>query len=171
LLQEEGGLFVQHAGLVIVHPFLRSLFSLCGLLEGKHFSNTDNQQKAIYLLHYIATGGVTAEEHELVIPKILCSYPVEEPVNTNITLSINELQEADDLMRAAIAQWNILKSTSPDGLRQGFLQRNGKLHTKNEQLYVEVEKNTIDVLLDHLPWNLSLIRLPWSGEIIRVEWR
>jgi hypothetical protein len=171
LLKAEDGLFVQHAGLVLVHPFLRSLFSLCGLLEGKHFSNTYNQQKAIYLLHYIATGAATAEEHELVIPKILCGYPLEEPVNTDITLSINELQEADDLMRAAIAQWNILKSTSPDGLRQGFLQRNGKLHSKNEQLYVEVEKNTIDVLLDHLPWNLSLIRLPWSGEIIRVEWR
>lgn len=171
LLKEEDGLFVQHAGLVLVHPFLRSLFSLCGLLEGKHFSNTVNQQKAIYLLHYIATGATTAEEHELVIPKILCGYAIEEPVNADVLLSINELQEADDLMRAAIAQWNILKSTTPDGLRQGFLQRNGKLHTKNEQLYIEVEKNAIDVLLDHLPWNLGLIRLPWWGEIIRVEWR
>jgi hypothetical protein len=75
------------------------------------------------------------------------------------------------MMRAVIAQWSILKSTSPDGLRQGFLQRGGKLQTKNEQLYIEIEKNTIDVLLDHLPWNLSLIRLPWSGQIIRVEWR
>lgn len=171
LLKEEGGLFVQHAGLVLIHPFLRSLFSLCGLLEGKTFSNAINQQKAIYLLHYIATGKVTADEHELVIPKVLCSYPIEETVDTDIILSIQELQEADDLMRAAIAQWSILKSTSPEGLQQGFLQRNGKLHTRNEQLYVEVEKNTIDVLLDHLPWNLSLIRLPWSGEIIRVEWR
>ncbi len=170
-LKEEDGLFVQHAGLVLVHPFLRSLFSLCGLLGGKHFSNTASQQKAIYLLHYIATGATTAEEHELVIPKILCGYAIEEAVNTDILLSINELQEADDLMRAAIAQWNILKSTSPDGLRQGFLQRNGKLRTKNEQLYIEVEKNAIDVLLDHLPWNLGLIRLPWWGEIIRVEWR
>jgi hypothetical protein len=171
LLKEEGGLFVQHAGLVLIHPFLRSLFSLCGLLEGKTFSNAINRQKAIYLLHYIATGKVTVEEHELVIPKILCSYPIEETVDTDIILSIQELQEADDLMRAAIAQWSILKSTSSEGLQQGFLQRNGKLHTRNDQLYIEVEKNTIDVLLDHLPWNLSLIRLPWSGEIIRVEWR
>lgn len=171
LLKEEGGLYVQHAGLILIHPFLRSLFSLCGLLEGKTFTSVATQQKAIYLLHYIATGAITAEEHELVIPKILCSYPIEETVDTDIILSIQELQEADDLIRAAIAQWSILKSTSPDGLRQGFLQRNGKLHTRNEQLYIEVEKNTIDILLDHLPWNLSLIRLPWSGGIIRVEWR
>ncbi|OQP68334.1 contractile injection system tape measure protein [Niastella populi] len=170
-LKEEDGMFVQHAGLVLVHPFLRSLFSLCGLLGGKHFSNAASRQKAIYLLHYIATGATTAEEHELVIPKILCGYAIEEPVNTDIILTINELQEADDLLRAAISQWNILKNTSPDGLRQGFLQRNGKLYTKNEQLYIAVEKNAIDVLLDHLPWNLSLIRLPWWGEIIRVEWR
>lgn len=171
LLKEEGGLFVQHAGLVLIHPFLRSMFSLCGLLEGREFANDANQQKAIYLLHYIATGAVTAEEHELVIPKLLCNYPIEEPVNTGIILSINELQEADDLLRAAIVQWSILKSTSPDGLRQGFLQRNGKLYTRNEQVYIEVEKNSIDILLDHLPWNLSLIKLPWSGNIIRVEWR
>jgi hypothetical protein len=164
-------LFVQHAGLVLIHPFLRSLFSICGFLNGREFSNADNQQKAIYLLHYMATGSVTAEEHELVIPKILCNYRVEEPVNTDTILSINELQEADDLMRAAITQWTILKSTSPDGLRQGFLQRNGKLQIRNEQLHIAVEKNTIDVLLDHLPWNLSMIKLPWSGAIIRVEWR
>jgi contractile injection system tape measure protein len=167
----EGGLFVQHAGLTLVHPFLRSLFSLCGLLNEKQFASAACQQKAIYLLHYIATGRVSAEEHELVIPKVLCNYPIEEPVNTDTVLTINELQEADDMMRAAIAQWSILKSTSPDGLRQGFLQRSGKLQTKNEQLYIEIEKNTIDVLLDHLPWNLSLIRLPWTGQIIRVEWR
>lgn len=167
----EGGLFVQYAGLILVHPFLRSLFSLCGLLTEKQFASAACQQKAIYLLHYIATGRVTAEEHELVIPKVLCNYSLEEPVNTDTVLTINELQEADDMIRAAIAQWSILKSTSPDGLRQGFLQRSGKLQTKNEQLYIEIEKNTIDVLLDHLPWNLSLIRLPWSGQIIRVEWR
>jgi hypothetical protein len=167
----EGGLFVQHAGLILVHPFLRSLFSLTGLLAEKQFASAAHQEKAIYLLHYIATGRVTAEEHELVIPKVLCNYPIEEPVNTDTVLTTNDLQEADDMIRAAIAQWSILKSTSPDGLRQGFLQRSGKLQTKNEQLYIEIEKNTIDVLLDHLPWNLSLIRLPWSGQIIRVEWR
>jgi hypothetical protein len=171
LLAAADGLFVQHAGLVLLHPFLRSLFSLCGFLEGREFSTETNKQKAVYLLHYIATGNITAEEHELVIPKILCNYPIEEPVSTDTTLSAKELQEADDLMQAAIAQWSILKNTSPDGLRQGFLQRNGKLHTKNEQLYIEVEKSTIDVLLDQLPWALSLIRLPWSGNIIRVEWR
>lgn len=167
----EGELFVHDAGLILVHPFLRSLFSLCGLLVEKQFANAAHQEKAIYLLHYIATGRVTAEEHELVIPKVLCNYPIEEPVNTDTVLTTNELQEADDMIKAAIAQWSILKSTSPDGLRQGFLQRSGKLQTKNEQLYIEIEKNTIDVLLDHLPWNLSLIRLPWSGQIIRVEWR
>jgi len=167
----ESGLFVQHAGLILVHPFLRSLFSLCGLLAEKQFAGAACQEKAIYLLHYIATGSVTAEEHELVIPKVLCNYPIEEPVNTDTVLTTNELQEADKMIRAAIAQWSILKSTSPDGLRQGFLQRSGKLQSKNEQLYIEIEKNTIDVLLDHLPWNLSLIRLPWSGQIIRVEWR
>lgn len=168
---DEEGIFVQQAGLVLVHPFLKSFFGLTGLLEGRHFVNALAQQKAIYLLHYVATGHITAEEHALVIPKLLCDHPPEEPVETMIDLSPQELQEADDLLRAVIAQWSLLKNTSPDGLREGFLQRNGKLFAKNGQLYITVEKSAIDVLLDHLPWNLGIIKLPWVNTLIRVEWR
>jgi hypothetical protein len=64
-----------------------------------------------------------------------------------------------------------LKNTSAAGLREGFLQRPVKLFTKNGDIYLRVEKSSIDVLLDYLPWNLGIIMLPWMKDILRVEWR
>ncbi|WP_214227653.1 contractile injection system tape measure protein [Pedobacter sp. B4-66] len=165
------GIYAQYAGLILIHPFLNSLFKQLGLLAGKLFAGIEEQEKAIYLLHYVATAETNVEEYELVLPKILCGYPVDLPVNTGIKLSGRELEEAEDMLQAAIASWDILKSTSPQGLRESFLQRNGKVLVHNERISIQVEKSAIDVLLDHLPWNLSIIKLPWLDEILKVEWR
>jgi len=156
---------------VLLHPFLNSLFKRLHLLTGKSFTNRAAQQKALYLIHYLATGNVRAEEHELVIARVLCACPLQEPVEPGIRLSKKALGEAEDLLVASIQQWTILKHTSPDGLREGFLRRNGKLFTRHDNLYLQVETGTIDILLDHLPWNLSMIKLPWMDDILRVEWR
>jgi hypothetical protein len=106
----------------------------------------------------------------LALPKILCAFSLEEPIDLP-GLSTEYLQEANDLLEAAIAQWSILKNTSASGLREGFLQRNGKLFTKNGNLWLQVEKHSIDILLDYLPWNLGIIKLPWLKDMLRVEWR
>ncbi|MBS1596995.1 MAG: hypothetical protein JST75_02135 [Bacteroidetes bacterium] len=168
---EEEGIFVANAGLVLLHPFLNRLFSRLEFVGKGEFVDIHAQQMAIYVLHYLATGRTESGEHELVIAKILCSYPLEEPVEHSINIPENVLKEADDMMQAAIDQWDILKNTSLSGLREGFLQRSGKLFSKNGNIYVQVEKNSIDVLLDYLPWSLSMIRLPWMKDILRVEWR
>jgi hypothetical protein len=168
---DEEGIFLQNAGIVILHPFLNMFFKNLQLIEENTFLNELSQQKAMFLLHYLATGLITHEEHELVIEKILCAWPLEKPVNNLIELSVTELKEADDLLVEVIGQWKILKKTSSAGLRENFLQRNGKAYAKNKELHVQVESSSIDMLLDHLPWNLSLIKLPWMKDILRVEWR
>lgn len=165
------GLFVTHAGLVLLHPFYRFLFRNTGITKDHRFAGRAEQEKAVRLLHYIATGNTEAEEHLFAVPKILCAWPLEEPMDTGVQLTGQEIIEASDLLNAAIEQWTILKKTSADGLREGFLQRNGKTYTKNGSIYFQVEHSAIDMLLDHLPWNLSLIKLPWINEMIRVEWR
>jgi hypothetical protein len=165
------GIFIVNAGVVLLHPFLKQFFETTRLTEQKEFINNDTQQRALYLLHYLAAGNATPEEHELTIAKVLCAYDFAETVPKNIILSKAELTEADQLLEAVISQWTILKSTSIAGLREGFLQRNGKLYRKNDNLYLQVEIGSIDMLLDYLPWNLSIIKLPWMKEMLRVEWR
>lgn len=167
----EEGLFVPHAGLVLLHPFLPHLLRHCGLVEGKSFVSDAAKEQALHLFHYAATGTVPAEEHDLVIAKLLCSYPLEEPVTAIQTLPAAMLEETDNMLHAVIAQWSILKNTSPAGLREGFLQRNGKVFRRNEKNYIQVEHTAIDVLLDQLPWNLSMVRMPWMDAFLMVEWR
>jgi Contractile injection system tape measure protein len=168
---DEEGIFVSNAGLVLLHPFLHSLFSRLNWVNNKKFIDGHSQQQALYMLHYLASGNRHGEEFELVVPKALCSFPLEEPVDPDIELTLAEIQEADDMLTAAIQQWEILKNASAAALREGFLQRKGKLSVKNGSLHLQVEHNSIDLLLDYLPWNLSMILLPWMKDILRVEWR
>lgn len=167
----EEGIYVINSGIVLLHPFLHRFFSNLDLVKEDHFSEAIVQQKALYLLHYLATGNTTPFEHELVIPKVLCAFPLENPVDHLINLSNEEIMEAKSLLESAIGQWTILKGTSPDGLREGFLQRKGKLFTRSGNLVLQVEQGSIDILLDQLPWNLGIIRLPWMKNILKVEWR
>jgi hypothetical protein len=168
---DEEGIFVALAGLILIHPFLSSFFGRLNLLENKQFINDLAKEKAVFILYYLATGNTVAAEHELVIPKMLCGLAVENTVSNTIALSHHEIEEADELLKAVIAQWSILKSTSPAGLRESFLQRNGKVFTKNDDIIIQVETSSIDMLLDHLPWGLNIIKLPWVNNIIRTEWR
>jgi hypothetical protein len=147
------------------------LFKRLEWLRNNEFITDEIHVKAVFILHYLATGETVAAEHELLICKLLCGYPLDEPLPAEIIFTEAELQEATDMLTALIQQWDKLKNTSVAGLREGFLQRPGKLFIKNDSPYVQVESHAIDVLLDYLPWNLSMIKLPWLKEILRVEWR
>ena len=168
---DEEGIFIVNAGTVLLHPFLKSLFNRLELIKGTFFVDGHAQETSLYLIHYLGTGQTEAKEFELTLAKVLCAYPLEKPVEPSKALPAEFTREADMLLEAAIGQWEILKNTSVAGLREGFLQRPGKLSSKNGNLYLQVEKKSIDVLLDYLPWNLSMIMLPWMKDILRVEWR
>lgn len=165
------GIFIQHAGLILTHPFLGSLFRRLQWMQNNEFINDEAQVKAIFILHYLATGETIAAEYELVICKLLSGYPLDKPMSAEMIFTEDELPEARDMLTALMQQWEKLKNTSIDGLREAFLRRSGKLFIKNDSIHVQVESHAIDVLLDYLPWNLSLIKLPWLKELIKVEWR
>jgi hypothetical protein len=168
---DEEGIFVQHAGLVLLHPFLHLFFKKLQLVADGKFIDLPSHQKALHLLHFLACGDKYPEEHMLVVAKVLCNYPVHYPVDREIEISDNEMDEAGNMLLAAIEHWTVLQNTSPDGLRDGFLIRQGKLYRENENLTLHVESASIDMLLDQLPWNLGLINLPWMKEMLRVKWR
>ncbi|NEP20291.1 MAG: hypothetical protein F6J97_26000, partial [Leptolyngbya sp. SIO4C1] len=167
----EVGLYLNQAGLVMLHPFLPPYFEEAGLLEGDQFRNTDAQQIAIYLLQYLATRQTQPPEYELILPKLLCGWPLNEPIIASPALPPTALTETENLLQAVINHWEVLKSTSPDGLREGFLQREGKLtRTGDREWKLQVEKQAIDILLSRLPWGLSMVKLPWMDALLTVEW-
>jgi hypothetical protein len=171
LVIPEEGLFIAQAGLVLLHVYLQRFFGYLGLIKAGQFKDQTAQQKAVLLLYWMAAGKTEFKEHELVMHKVLCGYPLNEPVDPGIALKPEELEAAGGLLEAVIEEWSILKNTSKNGLREEFLQRNGKLISKEQDLRLLVESSAVDVLLDHLPWNISLIKLPWMPQILSVEWR
>lgn len=164
------GLYLNQAGIVLLHPFLPPYFESIGLLSDRQFQDGACQQTAIYLLHYLATGATDPPEYELVLPKLLCGWPLDTPVVCP-DLPTAALEEAEHLLQAAIDHWQALKSTRPDGLREGFLQREGKLTCSCDRTWkLQVEQQAIDVLLSRLPWSVSIVKLPWMDDLLTVEW-
>jgi hypothetical protein len=60
---EVDGVFVQHAGVVLLHPFLAHFFKIIHLVENGHFVNHALHQKALYIIHYLATGCTVSEKN------------------------------------------------------------------------------------------------------------
>jgi hypothetical protein len=169
--EEVTGLFVNQSGLVILHPFLSLYFEDIGLLDGETFRDEVAQQTAIYLLHYLATRQTDAPEYELVLPKILCGWSLSKPIARGLPLPDRAMAEGENLLQSVINYWQVLKTTSPDGLREGFLQRAGKLTRLEEGDWrLQVEQKAIDVLLGSLPWGMNVIKLPWMANLLMVEW-
>jgi len=166
------GIFCQYAGMVLLHPFFGLLFNRLLLLDDGKFKNAASLEKAVALLYFIATGKSEAKDYELAVPKILCGLQLHQVISEQAFLLTEvECEEALNLVKAAIEQWEIIRDTSVDGLRESFLAREGKLFIIDSGIVFRVESRGIDLLLDRLPWNLSLIKFPWLDQFIHVEWR
>ncbi len=168
LVDAREGLYIANSGLVLLHPFLPRFFAALGVASEDRLVRPD---RALCLLHLLATGQATAPEYELTLPKILCNIPLEAAVDADATLTAADLEEASALLEAVIRHWTALRSTSAEGLRGAFLLRPGKVSVRGGEWLLEVESRTADILLDQLPWGISLVRLPWMEKRLWVEWR
>ena len=168
----EEGLLIDNAGLVILGVYLGSLFGELDLVHNRNFKSESDQFKAIHLLHYLANGTEWPEEQMLVLPKILCGLPIAEPVPMDIELQDEEKMECEQLLQAAIRNWPALKNTTPNGLREGFLKREGLLYppSKRSMWVLRVENKAQDILLNRLPWGFATLKLPWMKVAMQTEW-
>lgn len=160
----------QHAGLMLLMPFLKQLFTQLGLWSDQEWTSRDAQFKAVHLLQYLATGELTPPEYTLTLEKICCGLAVSMPVPLSVTLEETDINEATSLLQSVIEHWKSLKHTSVSGLRETFLKREGILTKKDNDWLLRIERKTVDVLLDNIPWGFAIARQPWSREVIFVEW-
>ncbi len=161
---------VKYAGIVLITPFLKTFFTELDLLDGGKWKDNESAFKAVHLLKFLSNGNTLVPEYSLIFEKLLCGLPLEAPVPLNIVLNDREIEEASTLLKSVIEHWKALKNTSVDGLREAFFKRDG-LITKNDSGWLlQVERKTLDVLLDNIPWGYSTVNLPWNNYILFVEW-
>jgi hypothetical protein len=162
---------VSQSGLVLLHPFISRLFEKTGYLEDGSFRSDEARERAVCLLHYLATGENEYPEPELMLPMHLCSWPAGIPVNRFLKLSDYEKEECSRLLKNTIEHWKAIKNTSEDGLRVNFLMRNGRLKKGEFGWTLHIEHKTHDVLLNMLPWGISIIKFKWMSEHLTVDWK
>ena len=162
---------VGNAGLVLVAPYMPRLFTMLGLSDERAFTDARAAERAALLLQLMVTGEAAAPEPALVLNKLLCGIDLAAPVPRGIEPTEAERNAVDGLLAAVIQHWKILGSTSVAGLRETFLQREGRLQHADEHWQLNVEPRGFDMLIDQLPWGYATIRHPWMKEVLHVEWR
>jgi hypothetical protein len=78
---------------------------------------------------------------------------------------------SEELLNTAISRWDIISNTSIEGLRNSFLKRDGKIEWGEDKIILHVEMKSYDMLVDKIPWNISVIKLPWMKNSLYVKWR
>lgn len=170
--EEAPGLRVQLAGLVLLHPFLAALFAESGIARNADGMIAAAQlPRAAALLHHLAVGREEIFEFELGAIKPLLGLRPQDPLPVAPGLvDAAARAECDALLGAAIQHWPALRNTSVAGLRVSFLQRQGLLRDTSQGWQLQLERETFDMLLAHLPWSISIVRLPWMTRPIFTDW-
>ncbi len=166
-------LLVNYAGLVLLHPFISPFFEATGVKAANSKAIADAHiPRAAALLHFLATGQEELYEYELGFIKILLGLEPDTPILVGEGLiEESDRQEAEALLQSAINYWTVLKGTSVNGFRTSFLQRSGLLRNTENGWILQVEHQAFDLLLEHLPWSISVIKLSWMKYPLYTEWQ
>lgn len=171
-IKDQEIIYVSNGGLVLLHPFLKTLF------EQLHFCSSEGvwkdklqQHKAILLTQFLIDGSDRFRESDLILNKILCGFAVQEIVNVKIKLTKKEKQKGIRLLEAVKSHWKVMSTSSIEALQQTFLQREAKLgFLPNHEYELWMEEKGVDILLDQLPWGLGMIQTPWMENYLICHW-
>lgn len=166
-LPEEGMLF-EHAGLVLLSPFLKHFFTHIGLMDDNN--QLTDKPMAAHVLHYVATGTEDPWEFDTTFEKYIVGIDFDEPLEKRYAISDTIKTEVKSMLQAVRDNWTAMSSSSDELLQYEYLQRPGKLIVDGQQHRLVMERKTQDILLSQLPWAISIIRFPWSKELLYVEW-
>lgn len=167
-LEAKNTAYIENAGLILLHPFLKELFKKCALLSDNN--TIINKELAVHVLHYVATKKEQDFEHNMLFEKFLCGIPIQQSIQREIILENSYKNNVEELLISVVDYWSALKNSSTDILRTEFLQREGKLDLTNVNPKLSVERKTQDILLDRIPWNISIAKIPWIEKLIYTEW-
>lgn len=163
------GQYVQNAGLILIHPFMKTFFEHCDLLDKKTNQLSDPELGA-HLLHYIATGKINAPEYDMIFEKFLCNIPLHQSINRHIKLTRKHKTQVKNLIESVQHNWSAMKTSSAELLQNEFFQRPGKLVVSDHDCTLTVERKTQDILLERLSWGIGLVKLPWKNQFMFVNW-
>lgn len=168
---KDNAVYINNAGLSVIAPFLPRYFKMLDMLEDDQFKNEEMAIRGVHLLQYIATDQNETAEHFLAFNKILCGLSLSTPVPKGIELTETEEKITSEMLNAILNHWQQMGTSTIEGLRGGFIIRDGRLKWEEEGYWnLDVEKKSFDVIMKSLPWSISIINFPWLENRIQVVW-
>jgi len=169
-------IYIDNAGVVMLAPYLPQFFDRLGVLGQTEAGTAAPPQgieaasRAVHMLQYLVEGRTDRPEPVLVLNKLLAGLPPETPIEAVYRPSEADQAMCLGLLRAAIRTWGVIDNSTPDALQEAFLQRPGRLERGDARWTLTVERKTLDVLMDRLPWGFSVVLHPWMKEPVHVTW-
>lgn len=169
-LKNNPSYFINNAGLVLLHPFLERLFAMNGWTKEGEWLDYVSIQKGILSLHYLVFGEQEIDENQLILNKIICGLEIHEVVDVTVELTRTEKEKCVNLLQAVLEHWHIIKSSSIEALQETFLQREGKIEWQLDEFELWIKDHGADILLEHLPWGISMFKTPWMRNYMNCHW-
>lgn len=169
--QISGPIAVNNAGIVLAATYIPMLFDRLVFTQDKQFISQNTQHQALFCLQRLVADTQETPEYQLVLNKVLSGIPIESPIERHVPLPDNATEIIESMLNAIIGHWHALGSTSIEGLRSTFIQRNGQLREEDENWQLDVTPGPYDMLLDQLPWGFQTIKYPWMDKPLFVSWR
>ncbi|WP_299767687.1 contractile injection system tape measure protein [uncultured Dokdonia sp.] len=164
------GVITHNAGIVLLNMYIPMLFKRLELINNNSFTSDEHQQDAIHYIQYLVTGVSKTEESLLVLNKVLCGYPIQNPIKSGIMISNDDKILIDGLITSVISYWSAIGESSIDGFRGNWLVREGILREEEDKWILSVEKRAYDILMLKSPFSFSIIKFPWMEKPLHVTW-
>ncbi len=170
-------IWVDDAGQVLLAVYAERLFKQLGLLHQGRFVDAAAQAVAVQCLQALCHGSAPRDEAQGALSRLLCGAAPGNLLPAAPSLPPDTAILLEQLLQAVVAHWKALGNTSVAGLRETFLQREGRLQCEKTpageppRWRLRARTRGFDVLLDRLPWSFQTIRLPWMQGVLHVEWR
>lgn len=165
--EEQNGISVFNSGLVLIAPYLPRFFENLGICKENKLIDPGT---AAVILRHLVFPNEPFEEFDLVLEKLLCGIPLQHSIPKIFKPGSELNEQINELLSSVIENWPMLKNTSPEGLRQSFLQREGRLSQTEKHWNMDVQRESFDLLLEHVSWNFRMIKLPWMNKLLQVNW-
>lgn len=171
--------WVDDAGQVLLAAYAERLFKHLQLVRDGQFIDDAARATAVQCLQTLCHGREPAPPDDscTVLSRLLCGVAADTVLPAPAPFDEERHTLLDQLLGAVIAHWSALGRTSVAGLRESFLQRQGRLQQERvpagepPRWRMRVQPRGFDVLLDRMPWSFHTIRLPWMQGALHVDWR
>ena len=175
LRDSESPMSIGNAGLVLFAPYLPTFLKrieAAGPIERwvPDSAGITTRSRAMHLLQYLVDERTDASKPTLILNRLLVGIDENMPIEPSIHPTTAELDICHSLLNALIGNWSALSASSPAALRATFLQRTGRVQRTENRSALTVERKTVDVIVDQIPWSFSTIRHRWMANALHVTW-